>query len=279
MNIELIGIEALQASFETHNALGESGKEELQKNQFGDTAMRGDYEAEEAVLEVLRKYNLPAIIHLEEHGQVKITEEPSLLGVLDGIDGSSWYRSEWGVGRYGTMLGIYKGVNPQYKDYIFGGIMEHATKRLFYGIKGVGSWVIDLNSGKKKGIHTSDEHDLSTSTRIHIDEYWDINNEVFRSKLDGYNVMPYKLCSSIHYTDTSMGEADLTLECTRKGSLEIATAFPLITEAGGAMVTLAGKSLSDEYYLKFGTVEHIPVITAATPELATKTASFFSNKF
>ena len=147
MNIERIGIDALQASFEMHNALGEGGKENLQKNQFGDIAMIGDYQAEEAVLKVLKEHNLPAVIHSEEHGQIKITNEPSLLGVLDGIDGSSWYRSEWGVGRYGTMLGIYEGVNPQYKDYIFGGIMEHATKRLFYGVKGEGAWGYGLKNG------------------------------------------------------------------------------------------------------------------------------------
>jgi len=277
MNIERIAIEALRASFEIHNALGEGGKEELQKNQFGDTAMIGDYESEEAVLKVLKKHNFPAVIHSEEHGEVKIAEEPSLLGVLDGIDGSSWYRSEWGVGRYGTMLGIYEGVNPQYKDYVFGGIMEHATKRLLYGVKGEGAWVIDLETGEKERIHTSGFNDLTATTRIHIDEYWDINNEVFTSKLSGYNVMDYKLCSSFHYADTSMGAADLTLECTRKGSLEIATAYPLIMEAGGAMVTLDGKSLSDEYYLKFGVEEHIPVITAASQELANKASSFFNN--
>ncbi len=276
MNIERIGIEALQASFEIHNSLGEGGKEDLQKNQFGDIAMRGDYEAEEAVLKVLKEYNLPAVIHSEEHGEVKITEEPNLLGVLDGIDGSSWYRSEWGVGRYGTMLGIYEGVNPQYKDYVFGGIMEHATKRLFYGVKGEGAWVIDLKTGDKKRIHTSGENDLTATTRIHIDEYWDKNNEVFTSKLSGYNVMDYKLCSSFHYTDTSMGAADLTLECTRKGSLEIATAYPLITEAGGVMVGLDGKPLDDEYYLKFGVEEHVPVITAASQDLARQAVTFFN---
>lgn len=276
MDIEKIGIEALQASFEMHNALGEGGKENLQKNQFGDTAMIGDYEAEEAVLKVLKEHKLPAIIHSEEHGHVKITENPTLLGVLDGIDGSHWYKSEWGVGRYGTMLGIYEGVNPQYKDYIFGGIMEHATKRLFYGVKGKGAWVIDLRTGEKKRIHTSSENDLNTKTKIHIDEYWDINNEVFTSKLSGYNVMDYKVCSSFHYTDTSMGAADLTLECTRKGSLEIATAHPLIIESGGTMVSLNGKPLGEEYYLRFGAEDHVPVITAASQELATQAVNFFN---
>ncbi len=276
MNIERIGIEALQASFDVYNDLGEGGKENLQKNQFGDVAMRGDYEAEESVLKVLRKHGLPIIVYSEEHGQVEITPNPSLLGVLDGIDGSSLYKAEWGKGRYGTMFGVYEGINPQYKDYIFGGVMEHATKRLFYGIKGGGAWVLDLKTGKKERINTSDARQLSKETRIHIDEYWDINNEVFTSKLDGYNLMEYKSCSSLHYVDVSIGEADLTLECTRKGNLELAVAYPLITEAGGIMVAIDGSTLGKKRYLSFGTDEHIPVITAASKELAIQAVKFFN---
>ena len=40
-----IGISALKNAFRLHENLGERGKEDLQKNQFGDTAMRGDFEA------------------------------------------------------------------------------------------------------------------------------------------------------------------------------------------------------------------------------------------
>ncbi len=275
MNVEDIGIEALKSAFEIHEALGESGKEELKKNQFGDTAMRGDFEAEEAVINTLKKYNFPCLVYSEEHGQVKITENPKHLAVLDGIDGSYWYKAEWGKGRYATMLGIYEGTNPQYGDYIFGGIMEHATKRLFYGIKGKGSFILNLGTGTTEIIKASSVKELTKKTKIHIDEYWDINNEVFTSKLKGYNVMDYKHCSSFHYADTAMGIADLTLECTRKGNLEIASAYPIIIEAGGIMVSINGEPLGDKLYLEFGQEKHIPIITAATQQLADEAVSFF----
>lgn len=276
MDVEAIGIKALQSAFEIHNALGEGGKEELKKNQFGDTTMKGDYEAEEAVINVLKEYKLPATICSEEHGQVKMANDPKFLGVLDGIDGSHWYKTEWGKGRYATMLGIYEGLNPRYKDYLFGGIMEHATRRLFYGVKGKRAWVLNLESGEKESLHVSDSKELTKTTNIHIDEYWDINNKVFTSKLRGYNVMEYKGCSSFHYADTAMGTSDLTLECTRKGSLEIATAYPLITEAGGVMVSIKGEPLGDKFYLEFGVDKHIPVITAATQSLAVQAVTFFN---
>lgn len=271
-------IKALINAFSVHNTLGERGKEDLQKNQFGDTAMKCDYEAEEAVLNILKEQQIPVIVYSEEHGAVKITENPQYLGVLDGIDGSHLYKSEWNQGRYGTMFGLYNGTNPTYNDYIFGGVMEHATKRLFYGIQGEGAFIKHFGTEKDERIHASKADSLTKSTRIHIDQYWDINNEVFTKKLEGYNVMEYKRCSSYHYTDIAMNEADLTLECTRKGSLEIAAAYPIVMEAGGVMVSINGKRLADKQYLEFGQDTHLPVITAATQKLADAAVDFFKSE-
>ncbi len=276
MDIEEIGIKALQAAFAMHESLGEGGKADLQKNQFGDTAMKGDYQAEEAILGVLKEHKTPVLVHSEEHGQVAITEHSDMLGVLDGIDGSFWYKAEWGKGRYGTMFGIFAGTNPKYSDYIFGGVMEHATKRLFYGAKGKGAYILNLASGRKEKISVSRCKSLTKETKIHIDQYWDINNEVFTGKLTGYKVMEYKRCSSFHYTNTALGVADLTLECTRKGSLEIAAAYPIIMEAGGVMVSINGEPLGEKHYLEFGQDKHIPIITAATQELADDAVKFFN---
>lgn len=277
-NIERVGIAALKNAFAKHQELGERGIEMMRKNQFGDTAMRGDIEAEQAVLDVLKQNNFPAIIHSEEHGETQTGDNPIYFGVLDGIDGSSWYKTAQGEGRYGTLLGIYSGTNPQYGDYAFAGIMEHATKRLIYGVRGKGSFVLDLETGETKPIKTSGATELDKKTVIHIDEYWDINKDTFLSKLDGYNVQKYNLCSSVHYANVALGEADLALECTRKGNLEIAAVFGLINEAGGKMVSLENQDLAGLHYREFGQDTHVPVITAASSTLADKSATFFSTK-
>lgn len=277
-NIERVGIAALKNAFTRHQELGEGGIEMMRKNQFGDTAMRGDVEAEQAVLDVLRQNNFPAIIHSEEHGETQTGDNPIYFGVLDGIDGSSWYKTAQGKGRYGTLLGIYSGTNPQYGDYAFGGIMEHATKRLIYGVRGKGSFVLDFETGETKPIKTSEATELDKETRIHIDEYWEINRDTFLAKLDGYNVQKYNLCSSVHYANVALGQADLALECTRKGNLEIAAVFGLIHEAGGKMVSLDNQDLAGLRYREFGQDTHVPVITAASSTLADKAITFFSAK-
>lgn len=278
-DLELVintGIAALKSAYQKHQSLGADGTEMVRKNQFGETAMRGDVEAERAVIDALRKNSLPTIILSEEHGQTKIADNPTYFGVLDGIDGSAWYKTAQGVGRYATLLGIYSGTNPHYSDYLFSGIMEHATKRLIYGIKGKGNFVLDLETGKIKPTKTSGATELDKNTRIHVDEYWDINKEIFLSRLKGYNLQKYNLCSSVHYANVALGEADLALECTRKGNLEIAAVFGLINESGGKMVTLDNQNLSGLVYREFGQTANIPVITAASGQLADKAVKFFT---
>lgn len=119
-------LHALQKSFERYVELGEHGLEEVQKNQFGDTALRMDIDAEEAVLESLRKDGIPARVFSEEHGIVDIGK-PQFLVTLDGIDGSALYKKDRLHGKYGTMISLFQGIDPCYADYLVGGIMQHST--------------------------------------------------------------------------------------------------------------------------------------------------------
>ena len=85
-----ICLSALKNSHQRYLSLGDSGKEMIRQNQFGDTAMKCDVEAEETVLETLKALQFPALIHSEEHGSSDIDKTPKYFGVLDGIDGSAW---------------------------------------------------------------------------------------------------------------------------------------------------------------------------------------------
>src|SRR5579863_3725608 len=110
---------ALISAFNVHQDLAENGIEPIQTNQYGDTALRADIEAEDAVLQAIG--NLRITVFSEEHGVVNLNGDglqPKLTGVLDGLDGSSVYRRERGTGKYGTMFAIFEGDNPVYDDYL-----------------------------------------------------------------------------------------------------------------------------------------------------------------
>ena len=257
--------DCLYRASSVHDKLGKAGEELVQKNQFGETALRADIDCEEAILNFLRQTEVPIRVISEEHGQVDVRKNPRFLGILDGLDGSEEYKKGRGERRYGTMFGIFNTLNPSYKDYLVSGIMEHSTGRLFLAVKNQGAFVIE--GGEKRPIKTSGKTVFDEDIIIYEDNYFEINRKIFSQKTQGYRVH-YIRSSAVCYADVTAGTADLALECTRKNNLEIAVAFGLVTEAGGVMIDLKGISLSEKKYLDFGQKQQLPIITAATKELA-----------
>ncbi|QQG44019.1 MAG: hypothetical protein HYW86_04105 [Candidatus Roizmanbacteria bacterium] len=278
--IKKVANKALQAARNVHDQLGAEGERKINKNQFGDTALKADIETEEAVLDVLKKYNLPLKVISEEHGIIIIGKEPRYLGILDSIDGSGVYMKSRGVGRYGTMLAIYKGLDPKYNDYIYGGIMEHVANKLYYASKGDGSWLV--NEGQTQSIHCRSSKQLNKQrSKLYIDAAFDniFGSHVFDeivTKLINFNTS-FTLSSCIQYADLANGAVDGVIECTRKGNLEIAAAYPLINEAGGVMVTKDAIQLGESKYNEFGQKDHFLVFSACTMGFAKSLLSFINH--
>lgn len=262
--LEDIANKALQASHKTHNDLGALGEELVQKNQFGDTVLKVDIEAEEAVIKVLKDAGLPIRIVSEEHGITEIGTNPQLLGILDGLDGSDQYKKGRGTARYGTMFGIFQGLEPKYEDYLYGGIMEQGANILYYGSRSRGSKKIENDI--MDNIHTSSTTKLDKNSKLNADLYYDAKYGTHyvtsvTDKLVGYSTESVG-SSAIHYANIASGLVDGVIECTRKGNLEIAVAYPLVTEAGGIMSDLYGQNLASKPYLSFGQNKHLVVVSA-----------------
>lgn len=268
-HIEQLGKQALVASFNVHERLGSLGEELVAKNQFGDTALRVDIEAEKAVIDVLTQSEIPLVTYSEEHGVVTLGETPRILVVLDGMDGSDEYKNFRGKGRYGTMLGIYTNPNPKYADYLFGGIMEHAQRRLVWAAQGKGTFV--EQHGHVQQIHTSGVTHFGNQTRVYYSEKY---LEQFKAPKPAFirSFTPHQHhhlgSTASHYADLARGLVDMFIESTRKGNLEFAAGYPLVVEAGGDMVNEQGESIRDEYFLTFGQNQGVALIATATRDLA-----------
>ena len=265
-DLEKVAISGLYRSYHVHEELGIYGTKMVKKNQFGDFAVIADIMAEEAVIDKLRIAQVPIQIISEEHGVVELGEHPQFLGVLDGIDGTSVYTSQRGKGKYGTMLSIFSSLNPVYGDYLFCGVMIHSPKQeLFFARKNGGSFVV--TDGERRAIGCLGTTKLQETTKIYVDDHFEVNRELFTKGLAEFNIQCAR-SSAVHYTDVARGVADAALECTRKQNLEIAVAYGLITEAGGAMLTLDKASLEHRDYRTFSQDKHTPVVTASNVELA-----------
>ena len=263
-----IGIKTLRAAKILHDELGEDGLTQIPSpNQFGEQALKADVEAEKVVLKLLKESGLPIRVISEEHGITDLTEKPKLLGILDGIDGTSRYKAGRDRLRYATMLGLASNLNPTYKDYVFSGIMEHATNRLWIGIRGQGSFLVDPN-GNRMQIHTSPKTVFDNSVQIYATPKYNDTAKKYLTNLSANFQTQEVLSAAISYVDIASGQADLEVEVTRKRNLEQMIAYGLITEAGGVMVDENGKSIGNQRYLRWGQEESRLLVTAATPTLA-----------
>lgn len=260
-----VALDALIATRQLHEQLGASGEETVQKNQFGETALRIDVECERTVIEALRASGLPIRVISEEHGITNLAEDPQFLAILDGLDGTKTYREQRGTGRYGTMLGIYSGNHPTYSDYIFGGVAEHGLDRLIFASKGGGAFV--RQQEKDRRITTSSLRIIGEKTSFGVDEYFEYNRKLFLPVFKHLNQIK-EFSAESRYVDVAAGKMDLAFESSRKGNLEIAAAYGIIREAGGTIVDSDGQDIGSQLYESFGQDSQVPIITAATPELA-----------
>ena len=279
-NIEQILISSLKKSYNVWQNLGKAGKETVQKNKFRETALRVDVEIEEEIINYFRTIDFSVQVHTEEHGVIDIGH-PQYLAVIDGLDGTRVFKNNREHGRYGTMLGIFAGHNPNYEDYLAGGVMEQASNRLYSASRGQGAFL--MKDGQRIKISTSNKTNFSPdAVKIYIDEFFEFNRITFSQKLEGFNLEPYnpdKLgASSRSYVDLAAGKAEFVLECTRKGNLEIAASYGLIKEAGGVMLDFDGQSLGLKKYLDWGQKEQLPVITAANKKLAEKIIQYLNKQ-
>ena len=271
--------QALKNAYRVVRERGDGGREEIDAKaesgiNKGKKVLVADLEAEKAVIETLRQGRIPIRLISEEHGEFDLTDNPIYLGILDGLDGSNKFKREGLTARVGTMLGIFKGLNPVYDDYLYSGIIEHPEGRLFFAEKGQGSFIFTPPKapgewGRTVQIQTARTEVLDEKTRIYIDEGIEFSRKFFSPRIKPFSYQ-YLHSSCNYYMDVASGEADLALECTRKRNLEIAVSYGLIKEAGGIMVSTDGKSLAERKYLEFGQGknEFIPVITSCTKELA-----------
>ena len=256
---------AFRKKYEHKAVIGILGLDGIRKNQFGETTLRMDFEAEEIVLESLRKFSIPTLVHSEEHGKVKLNGTPSFLATIDGLDGSSAYKKNFRQARCGTMFSLFSNTKPMYEDSLISISSDFSNGNIYWALKGKGAF---KQIGKEAlPIKTTDKKALNENTFIYVDEGVEVNKEYFSKRITNFNIH-HALSSAVHWIDLASGKADIVAECTRKGNLEISCAYRLIREAGGVIVTMDKEDIGSKQFLSFGQNEHIPLVGAASKNLA-----------
>ncbi len=263
----LIAIRALEHAAEVIQELGEQGKEALEKNQFGEQALRGDWDAEEAIIETLATANIPIILYSEEHGIIKIGKNHRYIGWLDGLDGSSNYKED--KTSFGTMLGISPIDKPKYGNNIFSGMYMHPEKQLYYTTVSDDSYLIE--GERTSRIRTMPWLDVSA---VRAQNLPIIANTLITKVRENINKLeklrPLGIASTAElFVKIARGDIAAGIEATRKGNLELAISATFLTHAGGCIIDVeTGESIEGKDYLEYGQDESRLYICAANYPLA-----------
>ncbi len=217
--------------------LADSGRQFLgSSNQFGDQTLVADWELEEAVIQFWKSTKFPIGWITEEHGIFDL-EGAQYIAYVDGLDGSAVYLAGEG-GRCGTMLGLYDAHWSNFGGYIgsllvdYGCIASSGGNNLV-AARDLGAWVDPRAQGQYERIRVNPNY---RSLVAYADLYFESVSRA-AEKLDEVK-FTYLEASLPYYIDLAQGYSWLVLECTRKHSLEIAAAYPLVHEAQGVITDL-----------------------------------------
>ena len=259
--IESVLTAALRAANELHDSLGQAGLESTVTNQFGEQALRLDWEIEQIVIAHLQKAGLPIRVRAEEHGVLDLGVNPTLTCILDGLDGSTQYRSGRNVNRYGSMVGVFSSLEPTYADYLSCAVCLHSPEfRLFVARKNRGAF--EIVGTNEQHLTPTAEPNLTENSLIYFEPNHPVNAGFRAGLLEQHQFSPVKSLV-VAIVDVVSGQAALLLDSTHKHNLEQVIGFAFANEVKAVMVTLDRQSLAERSYLYWGQDQNIPYILAA----------------
>ncbi|MEK6914065.1 MAG: hypothetical protein AABW83_00285 [Nanoarchaeota archaeon] len=227
-----------------------------------DRATKGDWESEEVIIRYLKERNLLLRIIAEEHGTIDIVKNPEYLMVLDGIDGSSALVKDPNS-KCGTIISIADNLNPIYNDFVFAGITEYASKKIFYGIKNNGVYVIE-NPGEnelEKKLPKFNDKNFSENISVMVDcykaeyaegitkglsDFEEFMGKNFAKYLEGKVALLGGISSAAMCIDLIYGNVDAVAQMVAKGVFEPPAMYLLTKELEGYATDFKGNSIEDK---------------------------------
>lgn len=285
-------VNGLRDAYDVYLALGPAGVEAKQQNRFGETALEADVDSEAALIAQLKQLPLPVTIHSEEHGILTVNEDESkagLLAVIDGLDGSSVYQKNREHGKYGTMFAIFDSDDPTYSEYLATGILLHTDATILLARKDAPLEAINLATGQitypstdsvtqltSGAVAFADKSSVDTTNPLY--QFFALNSSM-ASKLEAATGVETSRTGSTaaNIGLVAVGGAALDLGATRKGNLEYASGYAIVTSAGGVVVDAEGNDLGPQKFKSYGQTEHLPVIVAANKLVATQVVTALKN--
>ncbi|MBE3063441.1 MAG: hypothetical protein IMZ69_00245 [Spirochaetes bacterium] len=238
--IDLIA-KALARAHDVLVGLGRDGRTEVSDERTVDISTVGDRAVSDALIEFFRTARLPALIMSEESGLVELSSHPELVLVFDDLDGTdNFYRGD-GLLPYCSVIAVLEGASPRFADTLCSGVIEHRTGALWLAERGKGATFNGVPA------RASSRQHVDRRTLIAVDHYGSYSAMDQMAALHATGWIKDFGSSALHLAGVSSGMFDAYVTSAQKGP-EIAAGYLLITEAGGNVTGLSGKSIKNDAY-------------------------------
>ena len=215
-------------------------KETGKTNIKGDKSIQMDVKIEKALIDYIKKNNLPVNIFSEEIGTVKFHDNPTHLIVFDPLDGSTNYKIGKGIFPYGLLIACYQGLTPKLKDVVAVGAIEYTQDLAWLYSEGI---TTDFNDNP---IKLKTDWQVNRSTPVYLDLYYE----------EGYRTyMPLAQKIFIRNQGSTIGNLSYVLSNIAAGMggvcmrpEEVGAIVALIKGAGGIVVNHNGQDLGEEIF-------------------------------
>jgi myo-inositol-1(or 4)-monophosphatase len=233
--------EGLLSSSRLLAKLGRGARQEVVDERTVDISTRGDRAVSAMLVEYFRKSGIPSALLSEESGEVPLSPRPEYTIVFDDIDGTdNYYRGE-DILPYCTVIAILAGTRPTFSQTIAAGIIEHRSGTIWLAQRGGGTTVNGEPAAPSK------RQLIDRRTVLAIDHYSAGSSMPALARLYGASWIKDFGSAALHLAGVSSGLFDGYISLRQKGH-ELAAGYLLISEAGGSITDLSGKSFADRPY-------------------------------
>jgi fructose-1,6-bisphosphatase/inositol monophosphatase family enzyme len=259
-------LDALVVASDAIKKTGSAGKTEVVDGDAVNTSTQADHAVSEALCRFFQQSEIPADLYSEELGKRAHISPQFLIG-WDDIDGTENWRRAQGSMPYATIIFVYKGAQPQFKDALVAVVREHISGNIWYAVKGNGCYFRPKGQRLFRRVYTSGETRLCEKTGIRIDSYAmrDSGHTKVARRLMERAWIKDAGSSGYHIASVSNGQADAFVNSACK-THEFG-AYLLVTEARGFVSDWQGNSYNlvpVDFNGKY------PIVCAATEELGRK---------
>jgi myo-inositol-1(or 4)-monophosphatase len=244
--------------------LGEDATNEVWDERVTDISTLADRAVSAALIDFFKTEGLGAIILSEESGSISIGSRAAYTIAIDDIDGTDNFHRGREILPYCTVVSVFEGSAPVYKDTLAAGVMEHRSGRLWIAERGRGTTV----SMPDRTDHSASASQIRVPDRrslVVVDQYSaKERSREFNGLVELAWVKDFG-SSALHLAGVASGLFDAYINLRQKAH-ELGAGYLLVKEAGGIIVDLEGASLDDR---PFAFDEVQGVVAAGTREMAT----------